>query len=334
MVLSLLASCKNKDKIDPIPTPEPQPEMSPIEMSATTQWYGQTKGVVTAVSGLYDEGFTAWGTYVDSDDIENDIFGTDGTKVSYQDNVWTYSPLKYWHDGMHHFFAIRPAMTYTMTSYPLESSESGAELSVVFPGGGFQLKAESPAAQTDLMVAYNRVDHDGESSTSPVSLTFNHQLAVVNFLIKRDNSALFTLNDIVIYGNSTKATSAVFTAAVSNAGVISLVPEWTLDGTSNSGAPFYSSTDDMELTETATACVSNLLVFPEQTTITIAGHYTEVKSNYYQITDAFTTSVSVDWQANTKYTYTLSLTSHGIVFSEPTVEPWVTGEQVDGSIEM
>ena len=335
MVLSLFASCNHKDKIDPIPTPEPQPEsLRPIEMSAATEWYGFSKGLVDSVDDLYSDGFVVWGVCIDPDDETSDIFGDNGTEVTRGVNSWEYSPTKYWHEGLSKFAAIRPSLSYTMSAVPYESTDAGLKLTVTFPDGGFDLKPDNEGDQADLMVAYAEEVYDGESRPSAVTMDFEHQLALVNIQIKGDGTADFTINDLSIFGNSSKAESAEFSSSISESGVLTIVPTWDFVGVSTQSEPFYSSSEDLGLKTSAVTYVSDLLVFPEQTTITVAGSYTEIKGGYYTRTEQFAKNVSVNWQPNMRYTYVLTLTSYGIVFSEPKVEAWQNGGAADGSIEM
>ena len=351
MVLSLLVSCKNKDKIDPIPTPEPQPEMSPIEMSATTQWYGQTKGVLDGSAGLaalQERGFVVLASWKDDKDRWNDVFGVNGTAVTYDVDHWTYSPLQYWQEGVHKFMAIRPADLFqtthpsSATGYTATSNfdDSGnMTLNVNFGTDGFQLNT---ADQTDMMVAYYDVDTKAQTDNASVSLSFYHQLALVSVQFKKaDDTADFTVTNVKLHGNPTKASSASF-AFSATANPARAVPTWTSDANSIStkNNPYYVGSD-LTLTTAEQSAINEILVFPVSGTsqITVSGEYTETRrgSSYTKTFDQVINNVS--WEANKKYIYVLTLSANGIVFNA-TVEEWKNGGTVDpdangdSSIEM
>ena len=180
---------------------------APIELSAAEDSEGLSRGVISNVSDLLNDGFAVWSLWAqdpdDSDVFTNDyssgatnlVFGINGTAVYAIDtnedgsftpslltqDTWYYTPKRYWYRGTYKFVAALPASAFN-TSYAMSNDENdytGIVTGVLGMDGVLTLdfgedENENPrgfdlsANQVDLMFAVADVDNCDENAAEIV----------------------------------------------------------------------------------------------------------------------------------------------------------------------
>ena len=270
-VVWALASCQREDK--PLDVPE---NGAPIELSASPEWPGFTKGLIHGLSDLTGDGFVVWSSWTEAltqtANSNAAVFGTYGTIVNavdrdendvfnpLQGDRWEYSPLKFWHDGFYTFAALLPASSFdTQISYNKlfsvhEGRVSGTATSPVYNNslildgtvtlGGVGSSGFTLEDQVDLMYAFENVKYSSTAtnSTSTVSFTFNHLWAQLGleFQSVEPNGKTIDIKQVKVYGipSSIDFDASVSLTSVQSKNLTSIRKALAGTSASTSAAPF------------------------------------------------------------------------------------------------
>lgn len=327
----------------------------PIEFGIDDELTVDSKVAIDS-SNYQESGFVVLGAWKLGSEADHSIFGGNGTEVRYAEG-WNYSPMCYWKEGLYDFAAVMPSSLLKATHKHTSTSAEGTatismdatthkSLTLDFGEGGYDLSA----GQHDIMVAYSSADNSDrkmgtvvDGSLKQVSLDFKHQLSLVS--IKAATTEPRTdmyIKKIEVYGNS-KATTGdiVFTYTgdiVFTYNESKITSTYTTTGVTSATNPYKtispSNADDWKLPAggASNTLVPELLVFPEVCDFTIAVTYADRYGK--EFTGKGT--ISADWAAGKKYSYSFTVSLESIAFAEPTIEPWPS-EAVEigsGNIEM
>ena len=339
-VVCTLSSCRHKD--DPVDVSD---TLRVIGMSAGVEWPDASKaGSIESVSDLTNDGFVVWARWTkDNEDVAQysgdyasgvnpKVFGAGGTKVYHPD--WTYNPQRYWHRGTYLFAAALPSSAFYAThAMKNDASVSNGISGSLDDDGKLSLRSfDLTKNQSDLMVAFTKVDNssDSKSGTDKVSLNFEHQLSKLNFKANFDanNKSTITITTVTLYGNSGTA-SAEFTFDDNDPSILTddkIVAQWT-PGTATTAENYFKQFTGSWSTSGSTV-IEDLLVFPEECTFTVVVNYTESYAEA-QASASQSGNLEVDWEAGKIYTYEFTLSAKHIIFSAPVVTEWTTGGKAD-----
>ncbi len=284
-----------------------RPDLYPIDFGISADLEVESKTVIDN-SNVTGFSFVALGNLTVDGEQQTNLFGDDGANVFYENDAWTYSPLRYWQPGSYEFAAVMPLMGY------IPSFNASNQLTLNF-ANGFNLAS----SQTDLMVAFDSRTVQSASAAEPVNFSFEHQLALVTIegASKDPNTNGIKVTGIKVFGNSAK-TSGNMTFANSQ-GTVSAT--YTLTGATTSSSPYKTflaadeagpqTTDDWTLVAPAAdgtpvydVLIPELIVFPETCEFTIVVNYTEGGNP-----KTMTGTLSATWEAGKKYTYRFHLAS-------------------------
>lgn len=332
--------------------PQTESENRAIEFGVASDLAVDSKAAI-GTSNYQDFGFVALGAWKLGTMEDDVILGEYGTEVRY-DSGWNYSPLCYWKEGVYDFAAVMPSSLFAAshehtgtvtpgTALASMDEDTHKTLTLDFGDGGYDLSA----GQHDIMVAFSSADNGDRTmgtvvngKLKQVSLAFEHKLSLVS--IKAATTEPRTdmyIKKIEVYGNS-KATTGdiVFTYNESK-----ITSTYTTTGVTSATNPYKtippSNPDDWKLPAggASNTLVPELLVFPEVCDFTIAVTYTDRYGKEFtgkEFTGKGT--ISADWAAGKKYSYSFTVSLESIAFAEPTIEPWPS-EAVEigsGNIEM
>jgi hypothetical protein len=304
---------------------------------------------VICTSNYQEFGFVALGAWKQGTTMEEDaILGENGTEVRYN-NGWNYSPLCYWKEGVYDFAAVMPSSLFVASHKHTGTASQGTArvsmdadthktLTLDFSNGGYDLSE----GQDDIMVAFSGADNTDrkmgtvvEGKLKQVPLAFEHQLSLVSIkAATTDPRTDIYINKIEVYGNS-KATEGEIVFAYDGSKITS---RYTTTGVTSETNPYKtispSNADDWKLPAGGAynTLVPELLVFPETCSFTVAVTYADRYGK--EFTGKGT--ISADWAAGKKYSYSFTVSLESIAFAEPTIEPWPS-EAVEigsGDIEM
>ena len=317
--MSLLSSCHRDDD----PVKNPLQTGIPIRLSATSDWPQLTRADVIDEDNYNEQTFAVWGLYQEAPDPL--VF--DGTSVWWDVEIgdsgaWTYEsdeePVRYWSVGNYSFAAVMP-------SGALPVSEVSWEPTTLTFDPSFDLSQN----QRDIMIALAEEEYttDDMSSdqTKSVTLSFGHQLSLLNFTVSNDidENSTISIKSLRVYGLH------------SSASMWSSEDGWYLDELLSD--PFVSVpvTSDLEYGDQPLTLIENLLAFPEtDAQMIVEVTYTEswdgAENPTAEITKA-TAPISVSWEPAKVYTYPLTINKSEIIFiNEPTVTEWQDGGNAGG----
>ena len=337
VIALILTGCNGTSSLDPEVA---RSENQPIRFAVSGDLSVKSKAVIDE-SNYTEFGFKALGALTVDTGNNYEIFGTNGVEVTYTTSGWGYSPVRYWQPGSYVFAGVMPS---ALSCTPSLSQTNHKQLTLDF-ADGFNL-AQS---QVDLLVAFDDVDVEsvaGMTSTA-VDFDFEHQLALVviqGTSVDPDTKGI-EIKEIKVYGNSPATVGdMVFTYAEATAttpSTISYDYELVSNTTKNNVYKTFSrpaeqtgvSADkDWNLVAAGESLVYDvlvpeLLVFPQQCTFTIAITYKEDNIEKTRVG-----SLSADWEAGKKYTYTFKLATD-ITFSVA-VSEWITANVNDTPIDI
>lgn len=338
--VSLMSACSYHD------IPQTESENRAIEFGVASDLAVDSKAAI-GTSNYQDFGFVvlgAWKLGTMEDDV---ILGEYGTEVRY-DSGWNYSPLCYWKEGVYDFAAVMPSSLFAAshehtgtvtpgTALASMDEDTHKTLTLDFGDGGYDLSA----GQHDIMVAFSSADNGDRTmgtvvndKLKQVSLAFEHQLSLVS--IKAATTEPRTdmyIKKIEVYGNSKATTGDIVFTYESK-----ITSTYTTTGVTSATNPYKtispSNADDWKLPAggASNTLVPELLVFPEVCDFTIAVTY----ADRYDKEFTGKGTISADWAAGKKYSYSFTVSLESIAFAEPTIEPWPS-EAVEigsGNIEM
>ena len=263
--LLILTGCQDKPSLDPVPGPS---ETYPIQFGISADLDVESKTVIDN-SNVTGFSFFALGNLTVDGEQQTNLFGENGSIVSYGTDSWSYSPLRYWQPGSYEFAAVMPFIAGYTPSFSASN-----QLTLNFGTNGFNLAS----SQADLMVAFDSRTVQSASAATPVDFNFDHQLALVTIegASKDPNTNGIQVTGIKVFGNSAK-TSGNMTFA-NNQGTVSAT--YTLTGATTSSSPYKTflaadeaglqATDDWTLVAPAAdgtpvydVLIPELIVFPE-----------------------------------------------------------------------
>lgn len=257
LALASLAGC-SKQNISPSDGLDPS-SGNPIAFEAEDAF---TKAVVSDKTDIQNDpnGFRVWSWFQGT--TSGPMFGTDGTPVTYDANTsaWTYSPTRYWMNGIYDFAAIYPAAITT----------GEGETAVTTPINGTYAPASTGAvptltvpdfdvtSQTDLLVAFNNgTDGTGINGATPpeaVNLSFQHALSLIQLELSLDKDDFYSPTETGV--------EQIGYAFVSESGFNNIPTKLRLDAT---------SCDDM--TWTSLAVSDYHIIYEEALEIDKAKHF-------------------------------------------------------------
>ena len=294
----------------------------------------------------------------------NLVFGEHGTKVYATDgdadglftpvqqplDTWYYTPKRYWHRGTYTFAAALPASVFNASCVNAEADATGTAditgtlgldntLTLTFGQDenetplGFDLSAN----QIDLMVAFCDVDNRLEdASVAQLNFTNHHFAQIVIEAACVDENADIIVDEVVFYGNH-KATTGPITFTKEEEGVIASYEIDSATATNednpyivinsiNQELPHAVKKADGSWEHTYNPIVTGLLVFPEESMMTIVVRYrTYMGDNTVtsdQIEGTVTTSAPVTWFEGMKHLYKLQISRHRVDIISTGVMEW------------
>ena len=294
----------------------------------------------------------------------NLVFGEHGTKVYATDgdgdsnftpdqqplDTWYYTPKRYWHRGTYTFAAALPASVFNASYANAEADATGTAditgtlgldntLTLTFGQDenetplGFDLSAN----QIDLMVAFCDVDNRLEdASVAQLNFTNHHFAQIVIEAASVDENADIIVDEVVFYGNH-KATTGPITFTKEEEGVIASYEIDSATATNednpymvinsiNQELPHAVKKADGSWEHTYNPIVTGLLVFPEESMMTIVVRYrTYMDDNTVtsdQIEGRVTTSTPITWLEGKKHLYKLQISSQRVDIISTGVMEW------------
>lgn len=322
---------------------EPETPKGPaIEFSTKDPWTKATDEA--ALNALKETGFKVWGWFEGT--TSGHIFHSegktdDGTHVTHVDGNWTYSPAKYWMNGLYDFAAVYPT-TVAGTYAP---AQPGEDPILTIPN--FDV-----ASQEDLLVAFN-TNIDGSTHPEFVSLNFRHLLTKVNLKVSQNFSEEtgdpendYLIKKITISGVSKGGT---YKATPSIAHESGYSEKWTYSNTEATFEKFYDTpiklrdiVDNENNIIPLVVWENSLLLLPQE----IVAEKVRIQIDYiYRLKDdnegnkdrertidVYVPATKDLWKSGNQITYTISIASPtNIVLISPTTEPWST-HQPGGTI--
>ena len=324
--------------------PAPSLDNLPIEVGISDDWSSMTKTVYDSANDIPSgDGFVVWALCITDPEASPQpapevIFGNAGTKT-YAPS-WTYSPTRYWQKGTYTFAAAIPASAFNADFASTEAGKKGkSNISGTFSEGTLTLNCGSAGynladSQDDIMVAFSNIDNLNSTMgtvvggvTKKVSFTFEHQLSQVSIAaINVDKNVDITVQEVEIYGPH-KSTSGSMTFTY-NGGVIT--PSWSYSeqapGTlykafKLAGEQGLLSKSAQGSTSTYKPIVSEILVFPEECTMTVRVKYIATMSGESSNAIYGSVDIPVDWQSGLNYAYKLRVSSSSITFTS-SIQSW------------
>ena len=319
-VMSIVCSCDRNS----LETP-PEETQSAIGFSNVS-----TKATIT---DLQTNGFGVW-AFLNNATVTNMLI-MDNTHVTYKDESWVYSPLRYWvNDSKFSFVAAYPFDE--PSAYTFDSDNNTVKLRL----------SETPS-QEDYMVATNTTDTSVEGFSETVDLQFNHILTSVGLNIWRDHGKhqndqmrirKVTLSNIRKAGTYSSQTN-LWTLSNDK-----LTLEKTYEGGSeddNIGAAIVKDDGTLEtITRLQPASpFGNVMLIPQ----TLDASMVSLKILYelkrqnaadWEQAELETFLPSGTWEPNRRYTYNVvlsSVTDITIYYIQTKVDPWGT-PQVGGTV--
>ena len=336
LALASLAGC-SKQNISPSDGLDPS-SGNPIAFEAEDAF---TKAAVSDKTDIQNDpnGFRVWSWFQGT--TAGPMFGTEGTPVTYDANTsaWTYSPTRYWMNGIYNFAAVYPASvsaTYAATDGALALTVADFDVT----------------DQHDLLVAFNNgTDGTGINGATPpeaVNLSFQHALSCIQLKLKLDEEDFF----------NSETGQQIGRANVTIAGFNDISIEGTLSAskTDNIAYSWEPSDPNGQLRvnhidnpipvvlegyeQYSYLGEDGLLVIPQSLTNSNGQLYLQVTiyplgNADESITKEFNVPLSAGvpkWEPNTKYIYTGVVTQDLVIdFTVTRVNAWVT-ENLGGFI--
>lgn len=315
----VFASCHRED----IPCNTPEESVYPITFSAVTA-YLDTKSPETkdeTIARIKADGFHVWG----SRDNDSNVFTCDGIDVTYvagtdgTSGLWQYSPVRYWASGDYTFYAVSPKNFVSTGGF-----ETDGSFKLNF-GDGWDLSS----TKIDLMLG--KATASGASKLAeangptPVTLTFEHMLSMINFTAKNTEGreSTITITGVEISGNHYVAESCTMSSSSRQWNFADATAIW----------PVGLQNDVTLATDQFSAITSDLVVFPENNfNLTVKVSY-NITIDGATGSDIKSATITPTWESGKIYTYQINLTSDHITFSDPKVKDWADGGSADDEIE-
>lgn len=249
--------------------------------------------------------FYVFGGYEDMTHVFN------GTEVSKQSGIWSYSPTRFWVNGKnYHFAAYSPKIENGGT---VEPDNSNHRLT-------FTDFIASTTQQIDLI--YATANHTATASANEkIRFNFNHLLSMIKFTFKSGfgNDIKVTVSNLKAYGMGSKST-------FSN-GNWSDPTEDLAEGTAFNEISVPEAVNTSAGEKMANS--GNFVVLPQTTDINISFHVsiTDITGAEIASKDMTATVRGATWEMGKRYNYVATITGESvdlqaIEFGEPIVEEW------------
>lgn len=330
LLLVALAGCRKED------TPAPDtPSGTPIAFTPETV----TKAAVSGVEDIQNDanGFRVWGWFQGT--TPGHMFGADGTQVTYDTatSAWTYSPTRYWMNGIYNFAAVYPASvsaTYAATDGALALTVADFDVT----------------DQHDLLVAFNNgTDGTGINGATPPSvvyLNFKHALTKINLKISQNFSEENgdPDNDYIVKKVTLSGVykSGTYIATPTGTSESDYTQEWNFTSTTATFEKVYDTpiklrevTDENNNIIPLLVWEDALLLLPQEIAadaVRIQIDYTyhlqgddEGTNDKERTVEAYIPATENLWQSGKHITYSISIASPtNIVFLTPSIQSWST----------
>lgn len=348
-MLASLAGC-SKQNISPSDGLDPS-SGNPIAFEAEDAF---TKAAVSDKTDIQNDpnGFRVWSWFQGT--TAGPMFGTEGTPVTYDANTsaWTYSPTRYWMNGIYDFAAIYPAAITT----------GEGETAVTTPINGTYAPASTGAvptltvpdfdvtSQTDLLVAFNNgTDGTGINGATPPSvvyLNFKHALTKINLKISQNFSEENgdPDNDYIVKKVTLSGVykSGTYIATPTGTSESDYTQEWNFTSTTATFEKVYDTpiklrevTDENNNIIPLLVWEDALLLLPQEIAadaVRIQIDYTyhlqgddEGTNDKERTVEAYIPATENLWQSGKHITYSISIASPtNIVFLTPSIQSWST----------
>ena len=324
-----LASCQRED----VPHNETPEEIgAPISFSTINASFdtkgddGETseEGSETGTTTPEISSFHVWAS---RNATGNDIFGARGTTVTYGNNIWIYSPVRYWQTGTYNFAAVSPLSISENVS--LSGTINNGKLELTFGTGDYNWNIESNP--TDLLIAEAANIAGRVNSTSPQSVrfTFNHLLSQIYFEAKAAdaNTSPIEVIKVEISGNNKFVSGLKYDMLATDSKLT-----WTC---SDDG----SDSQDISLSDATTLGGSYVPVTPDVMVLSkdcdlVVKVTLKDKGNSSSMVVKSATIENTGWLPGYRYKYNISVSPDKILFDKVTVQEWTTGVVGDDPIIM
>lgn len=289
-----LVSCSNVND-------DPDISQSPIEFGTTV-----SRAAISDKNGL--SSFSVWGGYQGVEDL------FDGTIVD-KNGAYT-DGTRYWIPGeTFYFYAVHPAVLPQGTTVDVTNVASNGTITV----SNFDCSATGADA-VDLMTATAKRATNSliqPDDTKAVPLTFNHELAKVNFVVKSENTVA-TITSFKVYGISYVGT------LTKNIQPQSLT--WTSQELSTEGDNRFRLEEEFEFNTTngwEKDILGDLLLIPHSnlSTAKLKISYKYSGDNKPQTSEIKLNEKTESWLAGQSYKYTLAI-ERGKLSIYVTVNDW------------
>ena len=259
----------------------------------------------------------------------NLVFGQYGDDVTYSNNAWVYSPVRYWQTGSYNFIAA--SHTTEITTSFTGSLTTDNDLVLNFDSPGWNLSS-TPA---DLILATATATGDTQlSNPTNVQFSFDHQLSKVKFSAKNVDTrdASISVTGVTVKGNHHNATRMTYTMSstpsrswsfADNGNVTQTLP---LQVEGENTAILLNKTTPVGLT-------TDVLMFSENCDLEVTVNFDVTINGKTASESKSATILSTAWQGGKIYEYQINLTSDNITFVVHTVTDWVkVGSVTDNDI--
>ncbi len=284
------------------------------------------------LSDIQDNGFGVW-AFIDNTTVQNYVL-MDNQEVTYNDGVWTYSPLKYWIDDTVFTF---------MATYPYDVT--GDNFTVDTVNKAIKLAVNETPSQVDYLVAENVTNTSVDGYNTTVPLQFKHMLTSVNLNIWRDGGK--HQNDQM------RITKVTLSNIRKNGSYSSATDMWTYDGDKLTVEEVNTNLSDSDNIGAATNNNGSLttggipanpfgtmMLLPQaldsSNLVSLKIEYQLKRQNAasWETAELETVLPTITWIAGQQYTYNVvlsSVTDITVYYIQTKVDPWGT-PQVGGTV--
>lgn len=236
-------------------------------------------------------------------------------EVHCADNVWSYNHLRYWEMGAtYDFYALYP---HNLSGVSLTDADNNQTPHLVV--SGFDARNA-----TDLMAA-EQTNLTYSGNPSPVLFTFRHLLSKVE-IVGRIDPALATAGvsgqivDAKLYGMAATGDCTID---------IGTYGRWELSPISTAATPFQAAAS-IPISMDGNSLFGEMLPVPQAVNDNFILEVTYEYTDPYQATTRYTKTISLStagvsaWEPSMSYRYTFTLGNDYILFEKPEVSPWRT----------
>ena len=243
--------------------------------------------------------------------------------VTYNDDAWTYSPVKYWPNNAENtitFWAYSPY--YGDTSIlKLRETNSSDDYGNTIPGiPDIQFTTDGSKDLLVSEIAKNQSYRGGDPANGTVPLIFHHALCKVDFRVRKNDPS--NLYDIVLKSISLKTLNTTAVLRAGNwglgwgSGTIDVLTDGNVTMDKETYATYPTSGEILPLPQRLKGSSATLRVVY---TFKIAG---SSSAPVEYVNDVPLGSLHDLWEMEKHYTYTISISPGNPILFTATVEPW------------